>query len=232
MSLRKEKSLVISSHIKQKKNLNNGEVTATSISSRSFLYLKPNTTLLPSDNRKWNPNPTMMRTQNLTSHNSVNFSDKHCSERHTNVWKKRKRNEMIPRSVENLISKAYSQVIFPNLTTTILVYVTALLLSIAGTQAQSPFPANIPAPSGVSRDLEGPEGWSDSWQTTSWTEHREFRAADGSTAKLDVVRSTEQSYEDRSSRKRSTADYQDTHWKDESWHKDKNWDKEKIGTMT
>ena len=159
MNLQKEKSLVNSNHTKKKKNLNNGEVTATSISSRSFLYLKPNTTLLPSDNHKWNPNPTMMRTQNLTSQNSVNFSDKHCSERHSNVWKKRKRNKMIPRSVENLISKAYSQVIFSNFTTTILVYVTALLLSIAGTQAQSTFPTNNPIPSSVSRDLEGPEGF-------------------------------------------------------------------------
>ena len=164
MSLQKEKSLVNSSHTKQKKNLKNEEVTATSISSQSLPYLKPNTTLLQSDNHKWNPNLTM-RTHNLTSNISVNYSDKLKSEKYRNVWKKRKRNgKMHQQSVENLISKAYSHVISSNLPITSLVYVTALLLSIAGTQGQSAFPANNPVPSSTgnrvdSRDLEGPEGF-------------------------------------------------------------------------
>ena len=166
MSLQKEKSLVNSSHPQQTKNLKNGGVTATSISSKSLLYLKSNTTSFQSDNHKWNPNldEAKMRTQNLTSDNSVNFSDKHGSEKHRNVWKKRKRNMMNKRIVENLISKAYSHVIFSNLPLTILIYVSALLLSISGIQAQSTFPSNNPVPSSASnrvdsRELEGPEGF-------------------------------------------------------------------------
>ena len=124
LSLQKEKSSVTSRHSQQTKNFENGGVTATSISSKSSLYLKPNTTSFQSDNHKWNPNLSM-RTQNLTSFNSVNLSDKLGSEKHNNVWKKRKRNNMNQQNVEKLISKAYSNVIFSNLPITILVYVTA-----------------------------------------------------------------------------------------------------------
>ena len=165
-NMRKEKSLIPYNHTTHLKKYQSGPKT-TSISSQSSLYLKSNTTLLQSDNLKWNSEPTM-RTRNLTSHNSLKFSDKDmfCNEKQQKkMWKKRKRVDLEKQNEVSLISNF--QVIFPKSSypLTIILYVSALLFIIAGAQAQSPFPGNNNA-LGASvttrldnRKYEGPEGF-------------------------------------------------------------------------
>ena len=167
-NMRKEKSFVPYNHTTHQKKYKNGPKT-TSISSQSSLYLKSNTTLLQSDNLKWNSEPTM-RTRNLTSQNSLKFSDKDmfCNEKQqTKIWKKRKRIDLEKQNAVSLISKAYSQVIFPKSSypLNIILYVSALLFIIAGAQAQTPFPGSNSALSASAttrldnREYAGPEGF-------------------------------------------------------------------------